>query len=147
MLIKDIASIHLLDILYHTDGNGQDNDFIECLEHRLNEHHLHQFAGRHQASEGDRKENDGIGALAHQGRSDGTERKVLSTRGQLHFAHDIGIQERTCQKSGQTGHGDAGRHAEHEVEASSPSQNGAAGIRMASWPKATTMKFMQSPSK
>ena len=43
MLIKDITAIHLLDVIYHTDGNGQDNNFIECLEHCLNNHHLYQF--------------------------------------------------------------------------------------------------------
>ena len=52
MLIKDITAIHLLDVIYHTDGNRQDNNFIECLEHRLNNHHLYQFTGRHQTSEG-----------------------------------------------------------------------------------------------
>ena len=45
MLIKDITAIHLLDVIYHTDGNRQDNNFIECLEHRLNNHHLYQFTG------------------------------------------------------------------------------------------------------
>ena len=28
MLIKDITAIHLLDVIYHTDGNRQDNNFI-----------------------------------------------------------------------------------------------------------------------
>lgn len=55
MLIKDITAIHLLDVIYHTDGNGQDNNFIECLEHCLNNHHLYQFTGRHQTSKGNRK--------------------------------------------------------------------------------------------
>ena len=73
MLIKDITAIHLLDVIYHTDGNRQDNNFIECLEHRLNNHHLYQFTGRHQTSEGNRKENHGIGTLTHQGRSDSTK--------------------------------------------------------------------------
>lgn len=56
MLIKDITAIHLLDVIYHTDGNGQDNNFIECLEHCLNNHHLYQFTSRHQTSKGNRKE-------------------------------------------------------------------------------------------
>ncbi len=42
MLIKDITAIHLLDVIYHTDSYRQDNNFIECLEHRLNNHHLYQ---------------------------------------------------------------------------------------------------------
>ena len=43
--------------------------------------------------------------------------KFFPPRGQLHFTHDIGIQKRADQESGQTGYSDAGRHAENEVEA------------------------------
>ena len=95
---------------------GQDDDFVERLQHDLQRHHHQQFPPGDDASEGDGEEDERVRRLARHRRHDGPQREAPPPAGQLHAAHDVGVEERPGEEGQQAGHHDAGRHAEHEVE-------------------------------
>lgn len=118
--VVDVAAV---DFLYETDysyGDREYYDFVCGFEAGLCDDEDNQLVEGYDSGEGDGKEEEGVGAFAHHGRGDGSQRKVLAVARNFHFAHDIGVEEGAYEESDEAGQQDARGRGEYGFKGGLP---------------------------
>ena len=98
-LVVGVLALKLLCGPYHADGDGQNNDLVESLEHHLRHDEYGQLFHGHHATESQGEEDERVGNLAVNCRQDGTVREVLAIRLNLHSTHYISVDKRANEES------------------------------------------------
>ena len=135
--VNGVCPFHTLQDSDDTDGQREDENFIERLQHHLIQHDPRHDVPGNDAAERQGEKDEGVGPFSDQRGGYGAPRKSGggsdgAARAGLHDAHDVGIEERTDQKGEKRSAGDAGCQTEDGMEAFLPCPVGRGGEQIGS---------------